>query len=140
MKQSQSHVLLLLLAFSICLVAGPAVSRSWQAQTSAGRRVDAHNYCSGLRKVTCSETGVPQIDIVSGPNSGSISFGNSISSNVFTRVGEERVGKQCPQLPRHCIQILYTPVAGFHGADHFSYTVANPGGQFWHDDLTVVVH
>jgi hypothetical protein len=74
------------------------------------------------------------------PSGGKISFGHTMSNNVFTRVGEVRTGKQCPALPRHCVEIYYTPAIGYRGADHFSYTVSNADGQKWRDTLTVVVH
>ncbi len=122
------------------LVAAPAMSRDWQVQTASGQKVAAHFYCSGLKQKTCAENGLPQIEVTGPPSDGTVSFSNILSSNTFTRVGEVRVGKQCPTVPRHCIQIYYTPSPGYAGSDHFSYSVSNPDGQIWHDTMTVIVH
>jgi len=140
MRTMRLNLSLVSLSIFATLVATSAMSRSWQTQTASGQKVAAHAYCAGLNQTTCTETALPQIDVTEPPSGGTISFGNTTSNDVFTRVGEVRIGKQCPALPRHCVQIYYTPATGFRGADHFSYTVSNANGQKWRDTLTVVVH
>jgi hypothetical protein len=137
MRLSRSLVSLSIFA---TLAATPATARSWQVQTASGQKVAAHGYCAGMNQKTCSEVGLPQIAVTAPPSSGTVSFGNTISNNSITRVGEVRVGKRCPDVPRHCVEIYYTPAPGYSGSDHFSYTVSNPDGQKWHDTLIVVVH
>jgi len=140
MRTMRLSLVLVSLSIFATLVATSAMSRSWQTQTASGQKVAAHAYCSGLNQTTCTETALPQIDVTAPPSGGTISFGHTMSNNVFTRVGEVRIGKQCPALPRHCVEIYYTPATGFRGDDHFSYTVSNANGQKWRDTLTVVVH
>jgi hypothetical protein len=140
MRTMRLSLSLVLLSIFATLFPTSAMSRSWQTQTASGQKVAAHAYCTGLNQTTCTETALPQIDVTAPPSGGTISFGNTMSNNVFTRVGEVRIGKHCPALPRHCVEIYYTPATGYRGADHFSYTVSNPDGQKWRDTLTVVVH
>lgn len=140
MRTKRVSLSLVSLSLFAMLITTPAISRSWQVQTASAQKVAAHGYCAGMNQKTCTETGLPRIDVTAPPSGGTVSFGNTISNSSFTRVGEVRVGKQCPEVPRHCVEIYYTPTPGYSGSDHFSYTVSNPGGQTWHDTLTVVVH
>jgi Big-like domain-containing protein len=121
-------------------LASETEARDWQAQTESGQKLAAHAYCSGMKQATCTETPLPKIEITAPPGGGTISFENTMQNNVFTRVGEVRTGKKCPVVPRHCVQIYYTPAPGYQGPDRFSYTVSNSDGQKWHDTITVDVH
>lgn len=140
MRTTRLSLSLVSLSIFATLAATPALSRSWQAQTAPAQKVAAHFYCTGMNQKTCKETALPQIEVTAPPSDGTVSFGNIMSNNVFTRVGEVRVGKKCPAVPRNCVQIYYTPAPGYSGSDHFSYTVSNADGQQWHDILTIVVH
>jgi len=140
MKTMRPSLSLVSLSIFATLVATSAMSRTWQTQTASGQKVTAHAYCTGLNQKTCTETALPQIEVTAPPSGGTISFGDTIKNDVFTRVGEVRTGIQCPALPRHCVEIYYTPAPGYSGVDHFSYTVSNSDGQKWRDTLTVVVH
>jgi Big-like domain-containing protein len=122
------------------LLTGPAGARDWKVQGDAGQRIAAHAYCTGIKQRTCAETALPKVEITTPPKNGAITFGNTISENVFNRVGEVRTGKlACPSVPHHCVQIYYTPTANYHGADQFSYTVFVADGQQWRDTIAVDV-
>jgi hypothetical protein len=104
----------------VALFANPAEARDWQMQAEPGHA--AHAYCAGLRQATCTENALPKIEVTSPPNGGTISFGNTMQNNVFTRIGEARTEKKCPAMPRHCVEIYCTPAFDYHGSDKSGMT------------------
>jgi hypothetical protein len=131
-----------LAAFSVfaALIGTSATARDWQTQTELGQKIAAHAYCAGVKQSTCAETALPKIAVTTPPRAGTVDLENTMQTNVFSRVGEARTGKRCPALPRHCVEIYYTPAPDYRGADQFSYTVSNPDGQKWRDTIMVDVH
>jgi hypothetical protein len=99
-----------LFSMFVALFANPAEARDWQMQAEPGQRLAAHAYCAGLRQATCTENTLPKIEVTSPPNGGTISFGNTMQNNVFTRIGEARTEKKCPAMPRHCVEIMHSTI------------------------------